>query len=290
MTNASPFAADLSADLALALEAAKKAGEIALSYWHAGVEVERKKVVPGGDATVTIADREIDDFLNDFFKTRCPNDGLLTEETEDDLTRLEKARVWIIDPIDGTREFARHSPDFGVSIALVEHHRPVVGVIYLPATNEMFHAETDGPVFKNGTPCPPWPGPDAPSYEKSTCLLSPFDAQRSNMEKAQPLAPRFTPVGSAVCKMVRAAVGDADMVALHHALSEWDIAAGTLICKRAGLMVCHGPNPDILFNQENTRLENGLWVAPPPYLQQLQKDVSTILPHVDQDGYFKSKI
>ena len=94
----------------------------------------------GGNDPVTTADLEADRILRDHLLGNFPADGWLSEETRDDPVRLSKPRVWIVDPIDGTREFVQGTPEFAVSVALVEDGVPVVAAVLNPATGERFMA------------------------------------------------------------------------------------------------------------------------------------------------------
>ena len=125
-------------ELIAAKVAARNAGKILMKYYKSE---DNKVKMKGIDNPVTIADNEADEFLSDFLMGEFPNDGWLSEETVDTKERLSMNRVWIVDPLDGTKEFIEGIPHFSVSIALVQDEHPVVGVIYNPATNEMFSCQ-----------------------------------------------------------------------------------------------------------------------------------------------------
>jgi myo-inositol-1(or 4)-monophosphatase len=118
-------------ELIAAKVAARNAGKILMKYYN----------------PVTIADNEADEYISDFLIGEFPDDGWLSEETVDTKERLKKNRVWIVDPLDGTKEFIEGIPHFSVSIALVKDEHPVVGVIYNPATNEMFSCQKGKGVY-----------------------------------------------------------------------------------------------------------------------------------------------
>src|SRR5712671_5980466 len=126
---------------------------------HAALEAARavlKGFTPGaieakfkiGDDPITAADRAVDDVLRKMLLRS--GEGWLSEETVDDLTRLEKQRVWVVDPLDGTREFVQGIPEFCVSIAMVENGVPVAGGICNPATDELIMGSRDTGVTYNG--------------------------------------------------------------------------------------------------------------------------------------------
>lgn len=127
---------ELRRELNVAVRLARQAGEAILGYYKTGLDVEHK----AGDEPITAADRVADDLISDGLRAAFPDDGLLTEESGDDLSRLGKERVWIVDPLDGTTEFISATGDFVVQIALTTSGRPVLGVIHQPTTGALFCA------------------------------------------------------------------------------------------------------------------------------------------------------
>ncbi len=134
-------------ELITAKVAARNAGKILIKH----LNVDDKNIeYKSEDSPVTIADHETDRYLFDFIGGEFPHDGWLSEETVDTEERLEKKRTWIVDPLDGTKEYIKKLPEFSISIALVENNIPVVGVIYNPISEEMFWAERNKGAFLNG--------------------------------------------------------------------------------------------------------------------------------------------
>jgi len=129
----------VNSDLLLAKEAALEAGGLILNYYKAEYEIKEK----GYHNPVTTADHAADSYLKKVLKDACPEYGWLSEETVDSPERLEKDRVWVVDPLDGTKEFIEGVPNFVVSVGLVENGIPIVGVLYNPVTKEMFTAAKD---------------------------------------------------------------------------------------------------------------------------------------------------
>jgi len=127
---------EINDDLNIALEASKGAGDIIMKYYKHDYEIKEKSY----HNPVTTADNEADDFLKKKLLDARPDYGWLSEETVDSKERLTKKKVWIVDPIDGTKEFIEGVPQFVVSIGLVDNGKPVVGILYNPATNETFYA------------------------------------------------------------------------------------------------------------------------------------------------------
>src|SRR6476619_6580238 len=130
----------------LAMEAAR---EVFARFTPGAIETEYKI----GHDPVTEADRAVDAVLRQNLLRH--GEGWLSEESVDDVSRLSKSRVWVVDPLDGTREFVQGIPEFCVSIGFVEDGRPVAGGICNPATNETFIGAIDMGVLYNGTPARP---------------------------------------------------------------------------------------------------------------------------------------
>ena len=123
-------------DRELLISAAKNAGEIALRYFEGSNPVWYKS----GNSPVSKADQEVNQYLLDFFRWNRPDYGWLSEETEDDLERLELDTVVIVDPIDGTRGFIEGRQEWCISIAVVRNGRPVDAVLHCPALQRTFAA------------------------------------------------------------------------------------------------------------------------------------------------------
>ncbi len=127
---------DLYDDLELALEAALAAGRAAAAWFGGALEVRHK----GPDQPLTEADLEANRVLRTRLVGARPEYGWLSEETADAPERLDRRRVWIVDPVDGTKSFIAGEPEFSVSVGLVEDGAAVLGVVYNPATGEVYWA------------------------------------------------------------------------------------------------------------------------------------------------------
>lgn len=121
-------------ELTILSQAMNEAGREVLRLAAAGFETFTKS----DHSPVTSADLAVNQILHDRLATRFPEDGWLSEETADNEERLSRKRVWIVDPIDGTRSFVRGLPEFCLSVALVENGLPAVAAIFNPATGEFF--------------------------------------------------------------------------------------------------------------------------------------------------------
>src|SRR5271170_8035218 len=143
---------------------ARRSGDYALQRIQAAIEASRgvfARFTPGaieteykiGHDPVTEADRALDAVLRK--ELLREGEGWLSEESVDDFSRLDKERVWVVDPLDGTREFVAGIPEFCVSIAMVENGRPVAGGICNPQTGEVFLGSLESGVTYNGSPARP---------------------------------------------------------------------------------------------------------------------------------------
>ena len=137
-------------DILSRIENALEAARIVFGGFAPGkVQAEYK----AGHDPVTAADKAVDAVLRQ--NLLRDGEGWLSEESADDLSRLDKSRVWVVDPLDGTREFVMGLPEFCVSIGFVENGKPVAGGIYNPATAETFLGAVDAGVLYNGKPARP---------------------------------------------------------------------------------------------------------------------------------------
>ena len=129
---------NLSNELAVAQQLAHQAGALVLEYRKRGLDVERK----AGNEPVTQADRAASELIVQGLQKLFPGDIIVSEESDDDLRRLNAARVWYVDPIDGTNDFINDREGFSVMIGLAFNHKPILGVVYQPIGSHLFYATT----------------------------------------------------------------------------------------------------------------------------------------------------
>ena len=127
---------DLARELELAVTLARRAGALILGLHATGLAVDRK----AGDEPVTQADRDANTLIVSELSLAFPDDGLLSEEAPDDGTRLTRDRVWMVDPLDGTKDFIRGSDGFATMIGLIVGERPALGVVYQPIGDRLYFA------------------------------------------------------------------------------------------------------------------------------------------------------
>lgn len=242
---------ELNDDLNIALEASKGAGDIIMKYYKHDYEIKEK----GYHNPVTTADNEADDFLKKTLLDARPDYGWLSEETVDSKERLAKKKVWIVDPIDGTKEFIEGVPQFVVSIGLVDNGKPIVGVLHNPATNETFYASHGYGSFLNEER---FEVTKKDSIKAMTILNSRSETRRGLWEPFKNSFKRLEPIGSVAYKMGLTAVGKADIFATLRPKNEWDVCAGVCLISEAGGKSINLNGQELEFNKEKTLIEPGI--------------------------------
>lgn len=236
------------ADLALAVDAARRAGEVVMRYFGRDLVVEHKSA----DQPLTEADLAANTLLHELLIGARPDYGWLSEETRDRPDRLSRRRVWIVDPIDGTRSFIAQLPEFAISIGLVEDGTPIAGVVYNPARDEMYAAVRGGGAFvsRAGAPAEPLSVRARQEGVAMTMLASRSEIAAGEFD---PFRSAWTiePAGSTAYKMAGVAAGLGDAFVSRGPKSEWDICAGVLLVTEAGGRATdlHGAEPQ--FNGED---------------------------------------
>jgi myo-inositol-1(or 4)-monophosphatase len=219
-------APSLEEDYALLKEAARDAGELALTYFRQQILVKRK----ADGSEVSEADLAVDAALKLALMTRRPDYGWLSEETEDDPERLNRRRVWMVDPIDGTNAFLRHVAEWTVSAALVEDGVPVLAVVFNPATQEFFHAMRGKGAFLDDAPI----AASTKSTLDGALLIASGGLFKKKIWKQPWPEVKSRWVNSVAYRLALVACGLADATISLSAKSEWDLAAAALIVEEAG--------------------------------------------------------
>lgn len=236
------------ADLSLLIDAAREAGEVARGYF--GRDHDRWDK-PDNAGPVTEADLAVDALLAKRLSAARPDYGWLSEETEDSTDRLSRDRVFIVDPIDGTRSFTEGSRTWAHALSVVEHGVVTAGVVYLPMRDMLFAAAQGEGATLNGAPLQA--------------------GQRDNLNRAEFLAVRqvLNPLNwrgpaptfgrayrpSLAYRMALVAQGRFDgMITLRKAW-EWDIAAGDIIQREAGVICSDRTGTPLRFNNAEPLLD-----------------------------------
>jgi myo-inositol-1(or 4)-monophosphatase len=238
-------------ELKSAIDAAKEAGSIIMNYYKSKYEIRDKSY----HNPVTTADHAADKYLRETLTKAYPEYGWLSEETLDSKERLGHSRTWVVDPLDGTKEFIEGVPHFVVSIALVEDGEPIVGILYNPASKELFTATKGKGAFLDGNKiqC------SAKKDFKEMVILNSRSETRNGLW--EPYAKDFKEqraVGSVAYKLGLTSAAQADIFASLRPKNEWDICAGHCILREAGGEMVNLEGKSITYNNENTLITPGL--------------------------------
>lgn len=229
------------ADVRRIVEGLHAAAEAVRPFSPGDVAFERK--AHRGDP-VTEADHAADRVLRGILPRG--DEGWLSEESADDRSRLGRERVWVVDPIDGTREFIEGIPEWCISIGLLEGGEPVAGGICNPATGELVVGSLEGGVTYNGAGVTvAEPGPGAPV----TVLASRSELKRGEWARFADSRFDVRPCGSVAYKLALVAAGRAHATWTLVGKSEWDVVGGTALVRAAGGVVCLADGSEPAFNQ-----------------------------------------
>jgi myo-inositol-1(or 4)-monophosphatase len=226
----------------LLVSAAREAGALALESFHVGGRTSARVVTKPGGSPVTDADLAADALLKRRLREALPDAGWLSEETVDDLERLSRRSLIIVDPIDGTRAFVIGDPRWAVSIALIVDGRPVAGVVHAPALDETYAAARGGGATFNGAvivPAASWP----PRTAAGPKLV--IEAMAAELGVSIEIIPRVPALAYRLCLAARGAVDFALSAANSH---DWDIAAADILLEEAGARLIDASGERLRYN------------------------------------------
>ncbi|MBT3227953.1 MAG: 3'(2'),5'-bisphosphate nucleotidase CysQ [Candidatus Marinimicrobia bacterium] len=235
----------------LAADAAQKAGQILLKYYKNTYEIHDK----GYHNPVTTADHEADAFLKQFLMEATPEYGWLSEETVDSPERLDKEFVWIVDPLDGTKEFIEGIPHFVTSIGLAQNGIPILGVLYNPVTEELIRTDQDGVVWyqdQKAVLC------QETLLKDVGCLNSRSETRRGLWKPWANEFKELIPIGSVAYKLGLVAAGQQDFFVTLRPKNEWDVCAGHALLKGLGGTMKTITGAEISYNQPDTIIKPGM--------------------------------
>ncbi|HLH76337.1 MAG TPA: 3'(2'),5'-bisphosphate nucleotidase CysQ [Candidatus Binataceae bacterium] len=234
-------------ELSCARRAALEAGRIIRDYFGGEAFTVGSK---GKQGPVTSADLEADAAVKSILGEAFPADAWLSEETADNSARLSCQRVWIVDPLDGTKEFIKRIPEFAVAIALAQEGVPVVGVTYNPIKDELFWAARGRGAFLGEQPIHVTP---TTNLGRAKLLISRSEEARGRWKPFEHLA-LLKATGSVAYKLALVAAGRGDATFSRSPKSEWDVAAGHILLSEAGGLLTARDGSALRFNQPTVRV------------------------------------
>lgn len=225
--------------LAAVAAVAREAGQMALARWR----TDFRRWEKDGGSPVCEVDLDVDRMLRARLAGLLPDAGWLSEETVDAPERLAQSRVWVVDPIDGTRDYIRGRTGWCVSVALVEDGRPLLAVLDAPARAEAWCAAAGEGAWRNGVRLA------AGDRTQLAGARVPADtlprAERDFVPVAKP--------NSIALRIAMVAADEADLVATRRWGNEWDVAAAVLVAGEAGAVVSDATGAPLAFNRPDPR-------------------------------------
>jgi len=237
-----------------AIDAAQNAGKIIMQYYKSKYEIRDKSY----HNPVTTADKAADKYLRETLTRAYPDYGWLSEETVDSVERIGKSRVWVVDPLDGTKEFIEGVPHFVVSVALVENGEPIVGVLYNPVSEELFTASNGNGAYLDGKLIGCSIETD---FTKMVILNSRSETRKGLWKPFSGIFEEQSPIGSVAYKLGLAAAAKADIFVSLRPKNEWDVCAGHCIIREAGGEMVTFEGHTISYNNKNTLISSGIIAA-----------------------------
>jgi myo-inositol-1(or 4)-monophosphatase len=234
------------------VESIRNAGAKVRELVKIGFEVQTKS----DRSPVTTVDHEVNRILHEMQRREFPQDGWLSEESPDDPARLTKTRVWIVDPIDGTKALVNRIPEFCISAALIERGAPVVAAILNPSTDELFTAVRGGGLFLNNARVTL-----PPVHEVDPLIMVNAWEFRSDRWSTLAATSRCRPMYSIANALTLVAAGRVQAVLTIEPENEWDLAAGVLLIEESGGTISDAAGKPFAFNQPTPRLHGVIAVA-----------------------------
>lgn len=237
-----------------------RAGQAIMKIYDTDFEVEMKE----DNSPLTLADKTANDIIVECLKENYPDYAILSEESVDNKSRLENDYCFIVDPLDGTREFVKRNGQFTVNIALVYNKKPIMGAIYIPVTRQLYYASKDKGAFIENIDTGKikklkvseklkslvWVGSKSHSSEKEENIINDHRDVIGEIMSA----------GSSL-KGCMVAEGKADVYYRFGLTCEWDTAAMQCIVEEAGGIFRQMDGSEMLYNRENNLNEKGFYIV-----------------------------
>lgn len=227
-------------DSELAAHLAEVAGRLLLEVRASGL-LSLKALGKAGDQTAN-------QFLCHALREQRPDDGLLSEEEKDNADRLSKSRVWIIDPVDGTREYGEERTDWAVHVALAIDGVPTIGAVALPGLDLVLRTDR--------------PQPLPPAAEKPRMLVSRTRPAAEAVAVAEKIGAELVPMGSAGAKAMAVVRGEAEIYLHTGGQYEWDSCAPAAVAAAYGLHISRVDGSPLVYNQADVYMPDLLICRP----------------------------
>ena len=244
-------------ELQVALDAAQQAAAVIMQIYQqeSDLEIESKSDF----SPITVADRKADEIIRGVLGKAFPDYGMLSEELEDEPSRLQKPFVWIVDPLDGTKDFIARTDEFSVNIALAYQHEIVLGVIAIPAKDEIYYAvKKQGSYYLKNQQVTKIEV--SPKRDQLIVLRSNFHRKKVEddfLKQHQEILGQQLACGSAY-KACLIACGKAHYsIKLGSGTKEWDIAASDILIQEAGGFFADSYGRKIEYNRRDTTNHHG---------------------------------
>lgn len=240
-------------DAELAAHLAEVAGKILIQVRESGM-FEGKSLGKAGDETAN-------QFLCHALRQQRPEDGLLSEEEKDNHARLEKERVWIVDPVDGTREYGEARSDWAVHVALCVNGKPETGAVALPGLDTVLR--TDAPI-------------DVPAAaDKPRMVVSRTRPAKEAVSVAETIGAELVGMGSAGAKAMAVVRGEAEIYLHTGGQYEWDSAAPAAVALAHGLHASRIDGSPLTYNQADTYMPD-LLICRPEWAERVLAEVAKL--------------
>ena len=238
----------MSADMGLLGEVIREAGDLALTFFRGDLNHWRKE----DNTPVTEADIAVDQLLKQRLLEARPDYGWLSEETEDDDARFTKQRVWVVDPIDGTRAYLRGREDWTISIAVVENGKPITAAVYHPLSSSLFSAEKGAGAYINQLPIA-----TTRTDKLQDCHMAANVGafQEKHWQSSWPKM-NITSYNSMALRLCHVAQGQEDAAVTVRSKKDWDLAAADLLVQEAGGLITTLDGQRLIYNLENPTHSN----------------------------------
>jgi 3'(2'), 5'-bisphosphate nucleotidase len=240
-------------DAELAVHLAEVAGRLLIEVRASGVF--------SGKALGKAGDQTANQFLVHAIREQRPDDGLLSEEEKDNFERLAHSRVWIIDPVDGTREYGEERPDWAVHVGLAIDGEPLVGAVGMPGLGLVHRTDQTVPI------------PPAP--DRLRMVVSRTRPAKEAMAVAEQLGAELVPMGSAGAKAMAIIQGHADIYLHSGGQFEWDSCAPAAVSKAHGLHVSRIDGSPLIYNREDVYMPD-LLICRPEHAGRVLAEVAAL--------------